>query len=104
MLARHDGQVLELARTCNEAMTQPLPQATRATTAPTLAEAALVLVRAMRCMLRRTTPEMKTATPPSNARGKRPRNAVRLTELLDDTCLARKANATPALEPETLTV
>jgi hypothetical protein len=28
-----------------------------------LAEAALVLVRAMRCMLRRATPEMKIATP-----------------------------------------
>jgi len=43
------------------------PQAVRATAAPMPAEAALVLVRAMRCMLRRTTPEMKTATPPSNA-------------------------------------
>ena len=35
-----------------------LPQAGRATTAPMLAEAALVLVRAMRCMMRRATPEM----------------------------------------------
>jgi hypothetical protein len=40
-----------------------------------LTEAALVLVRAMRCMLRRTTPEMKTATPPSNARIKPTREA-----------------------------
>ena len=37
--------------------TEVLPQAVRATTAPTLAEAALMLVRAMRCMLRRTTPK-----------------------------------------------
>ena len=57
-------------------------QAERAHVAPAPAEAALVLVRATRCMLRRATPEMKTATPPSNARSKRPRNAVRLTELL----------------------
>jgi hypothetical protein len=39
------------------------PQAMRATAAPMPAEAALMLVRAMRCMLRRTTPEMKIATP-----------------------------------------
>jgi hypothetical protein len=32
-------------------------------TAPMLAEAALVLMRAMRCMLRRAPPELKTATP-----------------------------------------
>jgi len=38
-----------------------------ATAALMPAEAALVLVRAMRCMLRRATPEMKIATPPSNA-------------------------------------
>jgi hypothetical protein len=49
--------VFELARTRNEAVTQPLPHAGRATIAPTPAEAALMLVRAMRCMLRRTTPE-----------------------------------------------
>jgi len=42
------------------------PQAVRATAAPMPAEAALMLVRAMRCMLRPTTPEMKSATPPSN--------------------------------------
>ena len=63
-----------------------LPQAVCATAALMPAEASLVLVRAMRCMLRRTTPEMKSATPPSNARSKRPRNAVRLTELLDAAC------------------
>ena len=40
-----------------------LPQAVRVTDAPMPAEAALVLVRAMRCMLRRATPEMKSATP-----------------------------------------
>jgi len=44
-----------------------LSQAVCATTALMPAEAALVLVRAMRCMLRRATPEMKSATPPSNA-------------------------------------
>jgi len=44
-----------------------LPQAVCATAALMPAEASLVLVRAMRCMLRRTTPEMKSATPPSNA-------------------------------------
>jgi len=42
---------------------RPLPQAERATTAPMPAEAALVLVHAMRCMMRRATPEMKIATP-----------------------------------------
>jgi hypothetical protein len=36
--------------------TGTLHLAKHATTAPTLGEAALVLVRAMRCMLRRTTP------------------------------------------------
>jgi hypothetical protein len=46
----------ELAGTRNEAAAT-LPQADRATTAPTPAEAALVLVRATRCMLRRATPE-----------------------------------------------
>ena len=70
-----------LATTLAEAQ-KTLPQAGRATTAPTPAEAALELVLATCCMLRRTTPEMKSATPPSNARSKRPRNAVRLTELL----------------------
>jgi len=55
-----------LAARLAEAQTT-LPQAGRATAAPMPAEAALMLVRAMRCMLRRTTPEMKTATPPSNA-------------------------------------
>jgi len=70
-----------LAMVLTEAPEMP-PQAVRATPASMPAEAALMLVRAMRCMLRRTTPEMKSATPPSNARGKRPRNAVRLTELL----------------------
>ena len=78
-----------------------LPQAVRATDAPMPAKAALMLVRAMRCMLRRATPEMKTATPPSNARSKRPRNAVRLTELLDGgaTTFAPPVNeaTTPAL-------
>ena len=44
-----------------------LPQAVRATDAPMPAKAALMLVRAMRCMLRPTTPEMKSVTPPSNA-------------------------------------
>jgi len=34
------------------------PQAVRAMAAPMPAEAALMLVRAMRCMLRPTTPEM----------------------------------------------
>ena len=68
------------------------PQAVCATAAPMPAEAALMLVRAMRCMLRPTTPEIKSATPPSNARGKRRRpqrleerkrlTGVRLTELL----------------------
>jgi len=42
---------------------ETLPQAGRATTAPMPAEVALVLVRAMCCMLRRATPEMKVATP-----------------------------------------
>jgi hypothetical protein len=51
--------VFELARTRNEAVTQPLPKAGRAPIAPMPAEAALVLVRAMRCMLRQTTPENK---------------------------------------------
>ncbi|MGA0588870.1 hypothetical protein ACO2Q2_17375 [Dyella sp. KRB-257] len=62
-----DRQTLELARARNEAMTRVLPQAERITIVPTPAEAALVLVRAMRCMLRRATPEMTNATPPSNA-------------------------------------
>src|SRR6185437_3012766 len=65
-----DARNLVLATQLAEAP-KVLPQAVRATTAPTLAEAALMLVRAMRCMLRRTTPEMKTATPPSNARNQR---------------------------------
>jgi len=55
-----------LATVLTEAHVMP-PQAVRATAAPMPAEAVLVLVRAMRCMLRRTTPEMKSATPPSNA-------------------------------------
>ncbi len=37
------------------------------TTAPTLSEAALVPLRAVRCMLRRATPEMKLPTPTPNA-------------------------------------
>jgi len=57
---------LALAMVLTEAHETP-PQAVRATAAPMLAEAALMLVRAMRCMLRRTTPEMESATPPSNA-------------------------------------
>jgi len=40
-----------------------LPQAVRSNIAAMPAEAALVLVRAMRCMLQRATPEMKSATP-----------------------------------------
>jgi len=40
-----------LVATLNEAP-RTLPQADRATTAPAQAEAALVLVRAVRCMLR----------------------------------------------------
>ena len=67
MLDRPDRQALELARARNEAVTRTLPQAERSHVVPTLAEAALVLVRAIRCILRRTTPEMKMATPPSNA-------------------------------------
>jgi len=62
-----DARSLALA-TPQAGATEVLPQAVRATTAPTPAEAALTLVRATRCMLRRATPEMKTATPPSNAR------------------------------------
>jgi hypothetical protein len=52
MLERHDRQVLELARARNEAVTRTLPQAERSNVAATPAEADLVLVRAMRCMLR----------------------------------------------------
>jgi len=66
-LAHPDCQTLELAPACNEAVTLALPQADCAMIAPTLVEAALVLVRATRCILRRATPEMKSATPPSNA-------------------------------------
>jgi hypothetical protein len=55
-----------LAATLNETP-RTLPQAERATSAPMLAEAALVLVRAVRCMLRRATPEMKNTTPTPNA-------------------------------------
>jgi hypothetical protein len=62
-----EGEMLELARTHNEAVPRTLPQAGRSRVAPTSTEAALVLVRATRCMLRHATPEMKTATPPSNA-------------------------------------
>jgi hypothetical protein len=61
-----DATESTLAKALTEA-TGTLHLAKRATTAPALGEAALVLVRAMHCMLRRTTPEMKTATPPSNA-------------------------------------
>jgi len=53
-----------LATTLTEAPEMP-PQAVRATAVPMPAEAALMLVRAVRCMLRRTTPEMKIATPTS---------------------------------------
>ena len=61
-----------------------LPQAERATAAPTRAEAALVLVRAVRCMLRRATHELKNATPTPNARIQRrePQASVRWNELL----------------------
>ena len=52
MLDRRDRLTLDLACARNEAVTQPLPQAKRATITPTPAEAALMLVRAMRCMLR----------------------------------------------------
>jgi len=54
------------AATPNEAL-RTLPQAARGTAPPTPAEAALVLVFAMRCMLRRATPELKTLTPTPNA-------------------------------------
>jgi hypothetical protein len=57
MVARHDRQAFELVRTRNEAVTQPPPQAARAMTAPTLAEAALVLMLATHCTLRR--PQLK---------------------------------------------
>jgi len=46
---------------------RPLPQVERAMSPPMSAEAAVVLVRAMRCMLRRTTPEMKLLHRPPNA-------------------------------------
>jgi hypothetical protein len=61
-----DATESKLAKALTEA-TGTLHLAKHATTAPARGEAALVLVRAMRCMLRRATPEMKTATPPSNA-------------------------------------
>ena len=52
MLDRRDRLTLDLACARNEAVTQPLPQAESQRVAPTLTEVALVLVRAMRCMLR----------------------------------------------------
>jgi hypothetical protein len=64
---RPDGETLELARTHSEAVSQTLPQGECSRVAPTPTEVALVLVRATCCMLRHATPEMKTATPPSNA-------------------------------------
>ena len=76
-----------------------LPQAARATTAPMPAEVALVLVPAVCCMLRRATPELKTLTPTPNARSKRPRNAVRLTELLGGGATALAAPVTEAMMP-----
>jgi len=51
-----------LAMILTEAPAMP-PQTVRATAAPMPAEAALMLVRAVRCMLRQATPEMKIATP-----------------------------------------
>jgi hypothetical protein len=73
-------------------VTRTPPQAKRPHAAPAPTEAALVLVRAFYPMLRQSTPELKNATPPSNARGKRRRpqrleerkrlTGVRLTELL----------------------
>ena len=44
-----------------------LPQAEYVPSAPMLAEAALVLMRAVRCMMRRATPELKLPTPTPNA-------------------------------------
>jgi hypothetical protein len=49
---------LMLVNTLAEAPKAPT-KAVRVMAAPTPAEVALVLVRAARCMLRRTTPEMK---------------------------------------------
>jgi hypothetical protein len=98
-LDHHDRQVFEPAYACNEAVTQALPQAERITIAPTPAEAALVLVRATRCMLRRPTPEMKSATPPSNAGVKRRAgfSRVRLDELLAVCLLLAKYNSIPLI-------
>ena len=59
-----DGATLELACTRNEAVTLVLPQAERQHAALTPTEVALVLVRATRCILRRATPEMKSANRP----------------------------------------
>ena len=47
--------------------TRVLPQVVRATFAPRAAEAALVLALALFPMSRQSTPELKNATPPSNA-------------------------------------
>jgi hypothetical protein len=58
---------LALAATLTGGTTETFPQAARETTATTLAEAALMLVRVTCFMLRRTPPEMKTAALPTNA-------------------------------------
>lgn len=47
--------------------TETFPQAARETVATVLAEAALMLVRAICFMLRRTSPEIMTAALPTNA-------------------------------------
>jgi len=67
MFDHPDRWARELARARNEAVTRTPPQAKRPHVAPTPAEAALVLVRALYPMLRQSTPELKNATPPSNA-------------------------------------
>ncbi|MGB6030295.1 MAG: hypothetical protein WBG22_11115 [Rhodanobacter sp.] len=54
--------------------TETFPQAARETTATMPVEAALMLVRATCFMLRRTSPEMKTAALPTNAGIKRRRS------------------------------
>ena len=88
----------KFAATPNEAP-RTLPQAARAKTAPMPTEVALVLACAMRCMLRRATPELKTLTPTPNARSKRPRNAVRLTELLGGGATMLAAPVNEAMMP-----
>ncbi len=74
----NDARAVSAAYAVDLALATPLTEATRvlrhvtrATLTPMLAEAALVLVCALCPMLRQSTPELKNATPPSNARGKR---------------------------------